>query len=47
LPELLATLSGENVVFVAPKSTQYIAKIFVSVCKALHYKIRKEDHHVK
>jgi transcriptional regulator of arginine metabolism len=36
--EILATLAGENVVFVAPKSTQYIQTIAQAVRQALYVK---------
>jgi len=48
LPQLIATLAGENVVFVAPKSIHSIAKTFMIICKALHFKIKtQEDHDVE
>ncbi len=48
VPELLATLAGENVVFVAPKSIHTLKKTYIIICKALHYKIKTgEEHDVK
>jgi transcriptional regulator of arginine metabolism len=48
LPELLATLAGENVVFVVPKSIHAIKATYIVICKTLHYKIKTvEDHNVK
>lgn len=46
LPELLATLAGENVVFVIPKSIVTIKKTYEILCKALYYKMKKqkEEH---
>ncbi len=35
---VLATLAGENVVFVTPHSTKNIKEIFEAVCQALHFK---------
>lgn len=35
---VLATLAGENVVFVTPQSTKSIAKTFDAVCQALYFK---------
>jgi transcriptional regulator of arginine metabolism len=35
---VLATLAGENVVFVTPVSTKGIAKTFDAVCQALYFK---------
>ena len=42
LSGIMGTLAGENVLFVAPKSIKTIAQTYVTVCKALHYKIKKE-----
>jgi arginine repressor len=35
---VLATLAGENVVFVTPQSTKNIAKTFQAVCQVLYFK---------
>ena len=35
---VLATLAGENVVFITPQSTRTIAKVFEGVCQAAHFK---------
>lgn len=45
IPQLLATLAGENVVFVAPKSIHSIAKTYVTICKVLHFKIKTQEAH--
>jgi transcriptional regulator of arginine metabolism len=42
LSGVIGTLAGENVLFVAPTSIKNIASIYVTICKALHYKIKKE-----
>lgn len=35
---ILATVAGENVVFVAPTSTKGIKKIYTRICSLLHFK---------
>lgn len=37
-PEILATVAGENVVFVAPKSIKNIESVYEKICQALFYK---------
>jgi transcriptional regulator of arginine metabolism len=39
--EMLGCLAGENIVFVAPKSTKKIKACYQAVCKRLHYKVSK------
>lgn len=42
--DLLASLAGENVVFVTPKSIKNIDEVFVTVCKLVHFKpLIKDD----
>ena len=36
--EVLGCLSGENVVFVAPKSTKNILKVYEKICEKFHFK---------
>ncbi|MDR3646825.1 MAG: hypothetical protein P4L22_04780 [Candidatus Babeliales bacterium] len=40
--EILGTLAGENIVFIAPKSTKDIKKVFNEICKILFFKKHKE-----
>ena len=35
---VLATLAGENVVFITPSSTKNIADVFDAVCQSVHFK---------
>ena len=41
--ELLGCLAGENVVFVAPKSTKNIQKAYDKVCEKFHFKKKKDS----
>lgn len=40
--EVLGCLAGENVVFVAPKSTKNIRKTYEKVCEKFHFKKKKD-----
>lgn len=41
---ILATLAGENVVFVTPQSIKNIDEVFITVCQLMHFKpLNKED----
>ena len=37
-PEILGTVAGENVVFVAPRSIKKMKAALDSICKIIHYK---------
>jgi transcriptional regulator of arginine metabolism len=42
--DLLATLAGENIVFVTPLSIKNIDKVFEAICKIVHFKpLSKKD----
>lgn len=42
--EVLGCLAGENVVFVAPKSTKNIQQVYEKICQRFHFKKKKETH---
>ena len=39
--DILGCLAGENVVFVAPKSTKSIRKVYEQLCERLHFREKK------
>jgi transcriptional regulator of arginine metabolism len=40
---ILATLAGENVVFVMPHSTEHIREVFEATCQCVYFKPQKTD----
>jgi len=42
--DIMGCLSGENIIFVTPKSVKTIEKTYSQVCELFQFKPQKEDH---